>query len=74
MELKAKERAFTVAIERGEDGYYIASVLELPGCHTQAKTIKELNTRVKEAIELHLEAGGKDLHVPEVLAIRKVHV
>lgn len=72
--MKAKERSFTVAIERGEDGYYIGSVVELPGCHTQAKTLKELDMRVKEAIELNLEAGGKDLRVPEVLAVKKVRV
>jgi hypothetical protein len=28
---------------------------ELPGCHTQAKTLDELNSRIKEAIELYLE-------------------
>jgi len=47
---------FTVVIEKGEDGYYIADVPELPGCHTQAKTLDELMKRVKEAIELNLEA------------------
>jgi predicted RNase H-like HicB family nuclease len=55
---------FSVLVERDEDGYYIASVPELPGCHTQARTLDELTSRVKEAIELYLEtegtgAGGK---------------
>jgi len=59
--LKAKTRPFTVAIERGEDGYYVASVVELPGCHTQAKTLRELDRRVKEATELNLEERGDDL-------------
>jgi predicted RNase H-like HicB family nuclease len=45
-------------VERDEDGYYIASVPELPGCHTQARTLDELTGRVKEAIELYLEAEG----------------
>ena len=61
-----------MAIERGEDGYYVADVIELPGCHTQAKTLKELDARVKEAIELNLEAGGKDLHIPEVVVVKKI--
>lgn len=74
MEMKAKERSFTVAIEKGEDGYYVASVVELLGCHTQAKTLKELDRRVKEAIELHLEAGGKDMKIAEIVAVKKVHV
>ena len=63
-----------MAIEKGEDGYYVASVLELPGCHTQAKTLKELDRRVKEAIELNLEARGDDTRIPELLVVKKVHV
>jgi len=49
---------FSVLVERDEDGYYIASVPELPGCHTQARTLDELTGRVKEAIELYLETEG----------------
>ena len=62
--LPSRGRDFTVAIEKGEDGYFIASVVELPGCHTQAKTLKELDERVKEAIEVNLEARGSDLKIP----------
>lgn len=49
---------FVVVVERDEDGYYVASVPELPGCHTQAKTLDELTKRAKEAIEAYLEAEG----------------
>lgn len=49
---------FAVIVERDEDGYYVASVPELPGCHTQAKTLDELMKRIKEAIEAYLEAEG----------------
>jgi predicted RNase H-like HicB family nuclease len=49
---------FAVVVERDEDGYYVASVPELPGCHTQAKTLDELTKRIKEAIEAYLEAEG----------------
>jgi len=49
---------FSVLVERDEDGYYIASVPELPGCHTQARTLDELTGRVKEAIELYLDTEG----------------
>jgi hypothetical protein len=31
------KRKFTVLIERDEEGYYVATVPGLPGCHTQAK-------------------------------------
>ena len=45
---------YNVVIEEGEDGYLISEVLELPGCHTQAKTLDELMKRTKEAISLYL--------------------
>lgn len=50
-----------VIIERDEDGYYVGSVPELPGCHTQAKTVDELMGRVREAAELYLEVEGMDV-------------
>ncbi|MFN3621528.1 MAG: type II toxin-antitoxin system HicB family antitoxin [Nitrososphaerales archaeon] len=49
---------FSVVIEKDEDGYYVASIPELPGCHTQAKTLDELMERVREAAELYLEVEG----------------
>lgn len=49
---------FVIVIERDKDMYYVASVPELPGCHTQAGTLDELTVRVKEAIEVYLEAEG----------------
>ena len=45
---------YNVIVEKGEDGYLISEVLELPGCHTQAKTYDELIKRTKEAISLYL--------------------
>lgn len=47
---------FAVVVERDEDGYLVASVPELPGCHTQARTLDYLMLRAKEAIELYIEA------------------
>ena len=48
-------REFTVIIEQDEEGYYVATVPQLHGCHTQARSLDELMARVKEAIELCLE-------------------
>ncbi len=48
-------REFTVVVERGEDGWLIGSVPQLPGCHTQGRTLDELMSRMREAIELLLE-------------------
>ena len=48
-------KQFTIFIEQEEDCIYTASIPELKGCYTQAKTLDELNERVNEAIELYLE-------------------
>ncbi|MDZ4229472.1 MAG: type II toxin-antitoxin system HicB family antitoxin [Patescibacteria group bacterium] len=47
---------FKVLIEQDEDGLYVGSVPELPGCYSQAKTIEQLRQRMKEVILLVLEA------------------
>ncbi|MDO8556157.1 MAG: type II toxin-antitoxin system HicB family antitoxin [Nanoarchaeota archaeon] len=44
-------KTYTVLIEQDEEGWYVSEVLELPGCHTQAKTLDQLLTRTKEAIK-----------------------
>ena len=58
MSAVTRQHEFHIAIEKGEDDYFIASVIELPGCHTQAKTIDELMKRINEAVSLYLEAEG----------------
>ena len=45
-------KEYTVIIEQDEEGYYIAEVPELKGCHTQAKSLDMLLERIKEAIQL----------------------
>ena len=49
---KLKIMKLKVLVEKGEDGYYVADVPELQGCHTQAKSQKELIKRVKDVIAL----------------------
>ncbi|AOQ23645.1 hypothetical protein MTAT_12270 [Moorella thermoacetica] len=53
-----EKRRFIVIIEKDEDGKYVASVSALPGCHTQADNLNDLETRISEAIRLCLEASG----------------
>jgi predicted RNase H-like HicB family nuclease len=55
---------YTIILEQDEDGVLIGSVIELPGCHTQAKTYDELFSRVKEAIELYLEVEQEKIAIP----------
>ena len=55
---KTRKREFNVVVERDEAGYSVASVPELPGCHTQARSLDKLMERIREAIELCLEVEG----------------
>ncbi|MBI4579088.1 MAG: type II toxin-antitoxin system HicB family antitoxin [Planctomycetes bacterium] len=52
-------REFNVIIERDEDGYYVASVPGLRGCHTQAKSLDTLMRRIREVIGLCLDVQGQ---------------
>ena len=49
------KKQFTIIIEQDEDGWLVSDVVELPGCHTQAKTLDQLMERTREAIVAYLE-------------------
>jgi predicted RNase H-like HicB family nuclease len=67
-------RQFTVVIERDSEGYYLATVPELRGCHTQAKNLDTLMKRVREAIQLCLEVQGRRADSLELVGIQRVGV
>jgi predicted RNase H-like HicB family nuclease len=64
---------FTVVIEKDADGWLVADVPELQGCHTQAKTMDELIRRTKEVIQLCLEEQ-KEERKTEFVGIQIVEV
>ena len=74
LKLKKDEtmKEFSVIIEKDEDGYFIASVPVLRGCHTQAKSLDTLMKRIKEAIELCLEVEQPTAN--EFIGVHKVVV
>jgi predicted RNase H-like HicB family nuclease len=71
---KARKREFTVIVERDEDGHYVASVPELRGCHTQAKSLDKLIVRVREAISLCLEVEDAVQPVSEFVGVQRIAV
>ncbi len=51
-------KAYTAIIEKCPDtNLYIGYVPGFPGAHTQAETLDELNSNLKEVIEMLLEDG-----------------
>jgi len=67
-------REFSVVIERDEEGYYVASVPVLPGCHTQARSLDELMDRTREAIALCLEVKAEQTSGLEFIGVQRVSI
>lgn len=68
------QKEYNIIIEEGQDGYLISSVVELPGCHTQAKKFDDLMKRTKEAIELFLSVNKKNKSVSKFIGLQKMAV
>jgi predicted RNase H-like HicB family nuclease len=69
-----KSREFNVVIERDSEGFYVATVPALRGCHSQARTLDQLTKRIREAIELCLEVDGSDFETPDFVGVQRVAV
>ena len=68
------KRKFTIVIDRDEEGYYVATVPALRGCHTQAKNLDVLMKRAREVIELCLESEGGGTESLELVGIQQISV
>jgi predicted RNase H-like HicB family nuclease len=67
-------REFDVVVEKDADGYFVASVPALPDCHTQARSLDELMSRIREAIELCLEVQGIPSEQLDFVGVQRVTV
>lgn len=48
---------FTAAIEKGENGWFVGQVEELPAAISQGKTIEELKENLLDALRLLLDTN-----------------
>ena len=69
-----KRYRFPVIIEQDEDGWYIGIVPDLKGCPTQAKSLGELEVRLKEVIKLCLESEKGKIVQNSFIGIHQVEV
>ena len=67
-------KAYDVVIEKDVDGFYVANVPAIPGCHTQAKSLDELVKRTKEVIELCLEVEEDEAPANQFVGIQRIAV
>ena len=65
---------FNIIIETDEEGWLVSEVVELPGCHTQAKTMDELVERTKEAIQAYLETEKKPKILDRFVGVKQIEV
>jgi predicted RNase H-like HicB family nuclease len=68
------QREFDVVIERDAEGFYVASVPALHGCHTQAKSLDELMERIQEAVSLCLEVAGDEVEQLDFVGVQRISV
>lgn len=67
-------KRYTVIVEKDEAGWLVSGVVELPGCHTQAKTMDELLARTREAIKAYREATKEPEPTEEFVGVQMVEV
>jgi predicted RNase H-like HicB family nuclease len=67
-------RQFDVVVEKDSEGFFVASVPALSGCHTQSRSLDELMERIKEAIELCLEVQEDDIEELDFVGVQRVSV
>jgi predicted RNase H-like HicB family nuclease len=65
---------FDVVVERDSEGYYVASVPALHGCHTQARSLDVLMERVQEVISLCMEEQGTPPESLEFIGVQRIRV
>lgn len=53
--MKQGKRQLKLIVERDEDGFFVADVPALQGCHAQGRTMEELRKNTLEVIALCLE-------------------
>ncbi|HPA48413.1 MAG TPA: type II toxin-antitoxin system HicB family antitoxin [bacterium] len=70
---------FQVIIEQDEDGFYVADVPALQGCHTQGRTFEEAIENIREVIAMCVEEmreNGEEVRAgfPEVIAVKTLEI
>ena len=70
---------FQVVLELDEDGFYVADVPALEGCHTQGRSVEEALAKIREVIAMcvqELREDGKEIQIryPEVIGVETIEM
>lgn len=65
--------AYTMIVERDpESGWLVGSVVELPGCYSQAPDLPTLEQSIREAIEAYLAVADDEATETEYMGTWKI--
>ena len=62
-------RTYNVIVHPAEEGGSWAEVPDLPGCATEADTLDELESNLREAISLYLEDETQDIGHSSIMQV-----
>ena len=51
-------KQYDVVYQRDETGWWQARVPQVPGCHTQGRTVDEARRRIREALSLFVDGAA----------------
>lgn len=61
---------YRIVLKKGQDGYYVAQCLEVPGAISQGRTKAEALRNAKEALELVLDVLKEEAKKGEIARVR----
>lgn len=61
---------YRIVLSKGQDGYYVAQCLEIPGAISQGRTKPEAIRNAKEALELVLDVLKEQARKGEIARVR----
>ena len=64
--LRSKGKTYHITYERDESGWWVASVRDVRGCHTQGRTVEEARRRIRKAMGLFVSDARSAMLVDDV--------
>jgi predicted RNase H-like HicB family nuclease len=63
-------KSYKVRYELDETGWWLATVVDVKGCHTQGRTLDQAERRIREALALFVpEHSAREANLPALIAL-----
>lgn len=72
--METVRQEFYIVVERDEDGYFVGEAPQLRACYSQGRSLDELLTNMREAIEFCLEEESARGPLPQFIGIQKIQI